>query len=213
MRILNVAKTYADFSWDHFCMGEQTFNDFKSKYLDLYQGEGGNGKGEDDKKLIDDIDFELELIHQDEINVAYILALLARMKESDPTERERRRQEIVNLLAGETNLRPKRELIQKFMEEQLPSIADVDEIPVRFDSFWAEEQNKAFKRFVDEEHLKPEKLDDIIQDYLFTNRKPRREQVIDMLAEQPKILERRTIVERIMNRLMNYVETFVENLG
>jgi len=48
---------------------------------------------------------------------------------------------------------------------------------------------------------------------MYTNRKPRREQVIDMLAEPPKILERKTIVERIMDRLMNYVETFVENLG
>jgi type I restriction enzyme, R subunit len=46
------------------------------------------------------------------------------MYESDPQEKERRKQEIVNLLAGETNLRSKRELIQKFMEEQLPGIMD-----------------------------------------------------------------------------------------
>ena len=91
----------------------------------------------------------------------------------------------------------------------MPSVADVDEIPVWFEEFWTQEQNKAFKEMVTEENLVPEKLDDIIQDYLFTNRKPRREQIIDTLKEQPKLLERRTIVERIMNRLMGYVETFV----
>lgn len=214
MRTLNVAKVFADFSWDHYCMSEQTFNDFKSKYLDLYQGGSiGTGTSEGEEPGIDDIDFELELIHRDEINVAYILALLAKMKESDPAEREKRRQEIVNLLAGETNLRPKRELIHRFMEEELPSIADVEDIPVRFETFWTTEQNKAFERIVAEENLVPEKLDDVIQDYLFTNRKPRREQVIGLLREQPKLLERKTITERIMDRLMGYVETFVEKMG
>ncbi len=215
LRILNVAKTFADFSWNHYSMTEQTFNDFKSKYLDLYQkGEGeGSGSGEGDTPTIDDVDFELELIHRDEINVAYILALLAKMKESDPEEQEKRKQEIVNLLAGEVNLRPKRELIQRFMDEQLPSIADVDEIPARFETFWTIEQNRAFDQIVAEENLVPEKLDDVIQDYLFTNRKPRREQIIGLLKEQPRILERKTIVERIMDRLTAYMETFVENLA
>lgn len=215
LRILNVAKTFADFNWSHYSMTEQTFNDFKSKYLDLYQkGEGeGSGSGEGDTPTIDDVDFELELIHRDEINVAYILALLAKMKESDPEEQEKRKQEIVNLLAGEVNLRPKRELIQRFMDEQLPSIADVDEIPARFETFWTIEQNRAFDQIVAEENLVPEKLDDVIQDYLFTNRKPRREQIIGLLKEQPRILERKTIVERIMDRLTAYMETFVENLA
>jgi len=213
MRILNVAKTFADFNWSHYCMTEQTFNDFKSKYLDLYQKGEGSGSGEGDTTTIDDVDFELELIHRDEINVAYILALLAKMKESDPAEHEKRKQEIVNLLAGELNLRPKRELIQRFMDEQLPSIANVDEIPTRFDTFWTIEQNRAFDQIVAEENLVPEKLDDVIQDYLFTNRKPRREQIIGLLKAQPRILERKTIVERIMDRMTAYVETFVENLA
>jgi type I restriction enzyme, R subunit len=66
---------------------------------------------------------------------------------------------------------------------------------------------------VTEENLKPEKLDDMIQDYLFSNRSPRREHIIEMLKEQLKLLERKTIKERIMNRLMGYVETFLENMG
>jgi type I restriction enzyme, R subunit len=61
------------------------------------------------------------------------------LKESDPAEREKRKQEIVNLLAGETNLKPKRELLQKFMEEQLPGIMDPEEIPERFETFWTAE--------------------------------------------------------------------------
>ena len=213
LRTLNVAKTFADFSWNHFCLTEQTFNDFKSKYLDLHQGDGGKGEKGEGETPLDDIDFEVELIHRDEINVAYILALLARMYESDPKEQEKRKQEIVNLLAGETNLRPKRELLQRFMDEQLPLIKEVDEIPVKFETFWTQEQNRAFEQIVKEENLVPEKLDNVIQEYLFTNHKPRREQIIDMLKEQPRLLERKTLVERIMNRLTNYVETFVENLG
>lgn len=213
MRILNVAKGFRDFEWGHYCMTEQTFNDFKSKYLDLSAGSENGGGGDGDAQVsLTDVDFELELIHRDEINVAYILALLAKLVESDPEDRQRRKQEIVSLLAGEVNLRSKRELLHKFMEEQLPTIADVDEIPQRFETFWNEEQNRAFDRIVEEEGLQPGKLDDVIQEYLFTNRKPRRDQIIDLLKEPPRILERRSIIERIMSRLTTYVETFVNNL-
>ena len=59
---------------------QQTFEDYKSKYLDLYD----KTKSENAKELVsilDDIDFELELIHRDEVNVSYIMKLLAQLKE------------------------------------------------------------------------------------------------------------------------------------
>ena len=57
-------------------MDAQEFENYKSKYLDIYE----KVKRDSTKiktSILDDIDFELELIHRDQINVAYIIKLLA----------------------------------------------------------------------------------------------------------------------------------------
>jgi len=47
-------------------------------------------KGGDEKvSILEDVDFELELIHKDEINVAYILRLLALYKDATETEKQK----------------------------------------------------------------------------------------------------------------------------
>jgi type I restriction enzyme, R subunit len=81
MRVLNVLKTFTQFTFDDLSMSEQSFADYKSKYLDLYDRVKRDHQKEK-VSILNDIDFELELIHRDEINVTYILKLLARLKDS-----------------------------------------------------------------------------------------------------------------------------------
>jgi len=47
---------------------------------------------------VDDVDFELELIHKDEINEAYILKLLARLKEVKGDTKQSHKENILNIL-------------------------------------------------------------------------------------------------------------------
>lgn len=71
-------------------MDEQLFEDYKSKYLDLYDKVISDNQKEK-VFILDDVDFELELIHLDEINVAYIILLLIKLKskvKGDPTKVE-----------------------------------------------------------------------------------------------------------------------------
>ena len=123
MRLKNVLTTFADFSFDDLVMNEQLFEDYKSKYLDLWQKVKTNHQKEK-VSILEDVDFELELIHRDEINVTYILKLLANLKGSD---QDKKRKEIIDLIAGEAQLRSKRELIEKFILENLPQVEDADE--------------------------------------------------------------------------------------
>ncbi len=111
-----------------------------------------------------------DLIRRDEINVAYILKLLANLKGSN---QEQRRKEIIDLIAGEAHLRSKRELIEKFIQENLPLVADVDDIPEAFDRFWNEEQINAFKT----------------------------------------VLERKTVGDRILSKILRFVETFINGIA
>ena len=54
----------------------------------------------------------------------------------------------MNLLNTETRLHSKRELIEKFINENLPDIKDTELIPQEFDQFWSLEQQKEFDLLV-----------------------------------------------------------------
>ncbi len=76
-----------------------------------------------------------KLIHRDEINVYYILRLLANYKGAGKEERERIKKTIANLLASDVQLRSKRELIEEFINDNLPVIKNAEDIPNEFEEF------------------------------------------------------------------------------
>jgi type I restriction enzyme R subunit len=212
MRILNIAKSFTDFSWGDLSMTEQQFEDYKSKYLDLHDKAKSDNLKEKES-ILDDVDFELELLHRDEINVAYILQLLAKLKKAKKEEQERQKKTIIDLLVGEAQLRSKRELIEKFINEHLPEIEDATEIPEKFEVFWQVERNKAFEEMCKEEKIVPMKLEELIGNYLFTERKPMRDDIVDALEVKPKILERTTVIERVSKRLYQFMDTFISGMA
>ena len=210
MRLKNVLTTFADFSFDDLVMNEQLFEDYKSKYLDLWQKVKTNHQKEK-VSILEDVDFELELIHRDEINVTYILKLLANLKGSD---QDKKRKEIIDLIAGEAQLRSKRELIEKFILENLPQVEDADDIPEAFEKYWNDEQIAAFKKLCAEENLTPEKVDKIIDGYLFAEREPLRDEVLDLIeGDKPSVLQRKTVGDRILNKILGFVDTFINGMS
>lgn len=212
MRLKNTMTTFANFDWEDLAMQEQLFNDYRSKYLDLWQKVKYNTTKEK-VSILDDVDFELELIHRDEINVTYILKLLALLKDAKKSEQEAKKKEIVDALTGEANLRSKRELIEKFIEDNLPQIEDSETIPQEFEKFWSEEQQKAFRVFIKEENLSSAKTQKLIEDYLYAEREPLRDEVLDLIeGNKPSVLKRKIIGDRILNKVVNFVETFINNL-
>ena len=211
MRIMNILTTFADFNFDQLAIDEQTYNDYRSKYLDLHDKVKTNTSKEK-VSILEDVDFELELIHRDEINVLYILKLLAKLKFGTVQEQNSLHKIITDLLTGEVQLRSKKELIEKFIAENLPHVEDADDIPNAFDNFVDEEKQKALAELCQQEGLVPEKLNQIIGNYLFTERKPLRDEIFDILIEKPKILERKTIIERVIDKIMKFVDTYISGL-
>ncbi|HRH50453.1 MAG TPA: type I restriction endonuclease subunit R [Panacibacter sp.] len=212
MRLKNILTTFSDFSFDSLEIDEQEFNDYRSKYLDLYDKVRTNTQKEK-VSILDDVDFELELIHRDEINVVYILKLLAKLKIGSPAQQAKVKKEIVDLLASELQLRSKRELIEKFINDNLPHIEDVDDIPDAFETFMSEEKQLALKKISDEEKLSPDKLNEVIGNYIFTERKPLPDDIVNMLEIKPKILERKSVVQRVTDKILGFIETFIEGMG
>jgi type I restriction enzyme R subunit len=212
IRIKNILTVFADYKWEDLAMEEQKFEDYKSKYLDLYDKVKTDNQKEK-VSILEDVDFELELIHRDEINVAYILQLLIKLKskvQKDVTQAEK---EIFNLLSSEAHLRSKRELIEKFILENLPIVKDIENIPEEFDKFWNEEQKKAFDMMVKEENLSSDKTQSLIENYLYAEREPMRDEVLQLIeGNEPRLLERKKIGDRILKKIMGFVETFINGM-
>lgn len=210
MRLKNILSTFTDFSFDNLEMEEQLYEDYKSKYLDLYEVVVKQHQKEK-VSILNDVDFELELIHRDEINVAYILQLLLSVKGNDP---EKRRREIYDKLSGDPKLRSKRELINKFILENLPLIEDTDDLSEAFEHFWNKEQTLAFKALCEEEKLSSEKVEKIIDNILYTERTPLRDELLGLIeGPKPTILQRKDVGDRILEKINRFVETFMNGMG
>ena len=158
MRNMNVLKTFSEFTFEDLNLDAQTFEDFKSKYLDIYDRTRSTEEPGD--SIVQDLDFELELIHRDEINVAYILRLLASLHEEENSPNQRIRESarekkkgVLDLLSTESQLRSKRKLIEQFINENMPTMSSSADVVNEFRAFWDASRTEAFKTTVSYTHL------------------------------------------------------------
>ena len=212
LRIKNILTTFADFDDANLNLEPQQFEDYKSKYLDIHDKVK---KQTDPEKvsILEDVDFELSLIHRDEINVAYILNLLVSLNKLNPEEAKKRQKEIIDLVAGEVQLRSKRALIEAFIEENLPNLKPNDNVIKVFENYWTANKKEAFSKLCAEENLSPHELEKILNHYTFANRLPRDQEIVDTLNFKPRILERKPIIERVADKIKSFIDTFVEGMG
>lgn len=211
MRLKNVLSSFVEFTFDDTYMKEQEFADYTSKYLDLHDKIKTNHQKES-VSILDEIDFELELIHRDEINVAYIMRLLAKLKDAKPQDKLKQEKQIIDLITGESELRSKRKLIEKFIQNNLPKINDGNAIEDEFKTYWQEETKKALQELSTTEALDKNKVEDIINDFLFTGRMATEDEVIEALEKQPSVLQRESISNRITEKIKDFVKTFINGV-
>ena len=118
--MLNVSKSFTEFEFSDLNIDEQTFEDYKSKYLDIYD-RTRTRTDDEPESLVEEVDFELELIQRDEINVSYILRLLVGLPRdiaAAQADYQQKKADILEQIGKEAQLRSKRDLLEKFIDEQ-----------------------------------------------------------------------------------------------
>jgi type I restriction enzyme, R subunit len=110
-------------------------------------------------------------------------------------------------------LRSKRELIEKFIEENLPKLQPSDNVIGEFGDYWSKHKQTAFEQLCADEKIQPEQLQKLLQTYEFASRLPRPQEIKDALNYQPKVLERKTILGRVAEKIENFINTFIEGMG
>ena len=209
LRLKNMLSNFADFDMDSTTMGEQEFRDYTSKYADLGRQLRENSRKEK-VSVLDDVDFELELLHNDIVNVTYILQLLRELHgEESGDEKVRKRQVIANLIATDPTLLSKKALIDKFMDEHLqglPASADVDE---EFELYWEKEKRLELEKFAQEQKLNQERLEKLVTRYELSDEMPLRDDFAGVLESKPSLLQRRKILPVITDKFKHFVDTFI----
>ncbi len=109
-------------------------------------------------------------------------------------------------------MRSKRELIEKFIRENLPHVEDSDNIADEFKNYWSKERIVALEKLSREENLDAGKLQKVIGNYLFTEKKPLRDEIIGMLNTRPGLKDKKTIAVRVTEKILGFVETFINGI-
>ena len=220
-------------------MTEQQFMDFRSKYLDIYdsfaakpteqssgykaqEDESGMASepdpSENDATGLGDIDFCLELLHSDIINVAYILELIADLNpySEDYTEK---RKHIIDTMIKDAELRSKAKLIDGFIQKNVDDDRDnfmarkqkadgTSDLEERLNNYIVTERNNAVNMLAKDENLDASVLNHYLSEYDYLQ-KEQPEIIQEALKEKHLgLIKKRKALARILDRLRSIVRTF-----
>ncbi len=202
---------FTEFGFKDLKMDEQELENYQSKYLDLYE-QTRTDRQKEKVSILDELDFELELIHRDDINVSYILSLLENVLLAQQKEKEKIKAHVKRILNTEIQLRSKKELIERFIAEHLESIPQGGNLRESFNSFWDVEKEKAVLELAESEGLENQGLADVIENYLFTEKAPLPDRVIAIVKTKPKLKERLSIANRVVEKIKEFVETYFDGV-
>ena len=118
----------------------------------------------------------------------------------------------MDILDSEAQLRSKKELIEKFIAENLQGIPKDGDVGEEFESFWSAEKEKAIQVLGEEEGLEHSRLQQLIGDYIFTEKPPMRDDVISIMQTRPSLKDRKPIAERVIGRIKDFVQTFIDGV-
>ncbi|NCC80892.1 MAG: type I restriction endonuclease subunit R [Clostridia bacterium] len=151
LRTKNILTSFDDFEGKEL-LNQRDFQDYQSVYIDLYEKYRKNEKV--DKEVInDDITFEMELIKQVEVNIDYILMMVAKYHQSN-CEDKSILTSIHKAVSSSMELRSKKELIEGFIERV--NLSESENVENDWHKFVNEQKEKEIEVLIEEEKLKPE---------------------------------------------------------
>lgn len=220
-------KVYEEYTEDdpEFILTEQEFNDYLSKYLDIVmpvKPAANNPQANEpetpygEPQTADDIDFYLELLHSDVINVAYILALIADLQPS-ADDYEAKRKNIIDTMIRDSEMRSKAHLIDGFIRKNVDEDAanferqkadGTIDLESRLRNYISNERNAAIQTLSESEDIPLDVLDNYLREYDYLQKsKP---EIIESALKEKHLglLKTRRTLKRIIAALTNIIKTF-----
>lgn len=207
-KYLQSLHTFIEFSFDKedLDMSEQEYMDYKSKYLLLY------ARTKNDREVVsvlNDVDFCIELMESDRINVAYIMNLIRNIHFDNDKQKEYDIKHIKEELLRTDNqqLLRKVEILQAFLDKVVINLDSADEIDAAYNDFENKEKQKEIASFAEQEGLDFKMLADIISEYEFSGTMDAGN-IRDRIEKPMPLLKKRSLVSRIVEFIRKHCEKF-----
>ena len=205
LRATNILSAFDQFEGMEILTGRDQ-QDYHSMYIDLYDKYRKN-QGGDMVDVNDDIVFEMELVKQVEINIDYILFLVAKLHGENTADMEVKLS-IQKAVNSSPDLRNKKELIERFVNQFTPGNNVTDE----WQEFVKVQRKEQLDTIIREERLKPEAT------YAFMNQSFRDGAVQEGGTGIAKILPPMSIFDKgrgdkkrtVLDRLKAFFERFCD---
>ena len=161
----NILRNYDEFSSFEKIITERLKQDMKSTYIKIKEelispdpsGGGDRGKGGKDDEKIDfsDVEFHIDLLKTEEVNLDYILALILEKAKEQGTNNETLKEEIRRLIRSSLGTRAKEELIIEFINRtDLTKFDKNEDILEAFYEYAKIEKEQKINELISEENLK-----------------------------------------------------------
>ena len=158
--------------------------------------------------VLDDVDFCIELIESDHINVAYIMNLIRSIDINDLKKRKKQidfiREEIKR--SNNNDLYKKIDLIQAFLD-QLEAGMSGDDIDEMYDGFEAAQREKDISEFVAETGVDRDMLTGYISEYEFSYIIDEGD-IRDSITEPMGLLKKKSLVRKIVDFIKSFAEKY-----
>lgn len=149
LRLRNILSSFDTFAGNEI-LSERDFQDYTGMYVDLYQKYKQKDDGEKES-IKDDIVFEMELVKQVEVNIDYILMLVAKYHQSNCEDKEILGT-IDKAIKSSLALRSKKELIDGFISKINADTNVMDD----WGKFVKEQKEIDLKKIINDENLNEE---------------------------------------------------------
>lgn len=146
LRLRNILSSFDKFAGNEI-LSERDFQDYTGMYVDLYQKYKQKNDGEKES-IKDDIVFEMELVKQVEVNIDYILMLVAKYHQSNCEDKEILGT-IDKAIKSSLALRSKKELIDGFISKINADTNVMDD----WGKFVKEQKEIDLKKIINDENL------------------------------------------------------------
>ncbi len=207
-KYLQSLQTFIEFSFDKdaLIMSEQEYQDYKSKYLMLY------ARQKNDRQVVsvlNDVDFCIELMESDRINVAYIMNLIRNIHFDDPKQKDFDIKNIEAELKRTDNpqLLRKVVILQAFLDQVVKGLNSADEIDAAYNDFENEEKRKEIEAFAETEDIDPKMLGEFISEYEFSGTMEAGD-IRDRIDKPMPLLKKKSLVNRIVDFILSHVEKY-----
>lgn len=187
-------------------MSDQEFMDYKSKYIMLYR------KTKIDREVVsvlDDVDFCIELIETNRINVAYIMNLIRNIRFDNKNNKNADIDHIKKELDRSDNmqLHKKIDILKAFLNEVVMEFDGNEDIDAEYNEFENKKKQEEIEAFAEQESIDVKMLSEFISEYSFSGVLNQGE-IRDRIETPMPLLKKKSLVTKIVDFIRTHVSKY-----